>query len=938
MSLGPVIALVLFVAAYGAVALYARRHRMLAKLATREAARRPAQALLVVGGLMVGTATITAGLVAADSVSDSAIDSFVYRNFGHIDITVTAAGRPFPPAVADALIASPDVQEVTDGIAPGIEVVVSAADLDSRQGAARVTLVGFDPDRQESFGRYTLLTGDSTLGDDLGTDEVLISRLLAEKVGAKTGDRLRVGFESPVGGRERELIVAGIARAQGPGAYTLGPVVFAPLSTAQQVVGIDQINIVRVSAQGGVRDSLDGSALAAPVVAKAAQALDPSLDVREAKATEAENAEQFTVFIRAMLIAMSALVMAGGAALIVNLLGMLAEERRSRLGVLRALGLKRGGLIGLSVIEGALYSVVAGVVGVAVGAVAGRVVAERFGRAFAEFSGENVDFQFFFSLRPGTLIAGFAAGTLLTLAVVLITARRTSRLTITAAIRDLPEPAPDKRRHRWRRSAGLAVATVAGVAGMLLGQPFLRLTGGIAILLVAASLTRRALTPRTHSTLTGLALASWSFVNIAAVSGPEDDAGAFFLVFVVVMLTSVFGLTLAAAANLHLIERAVAVLGGASASLRAVLRPPLAYLARRPLRTGLTTGVFAVIIGMLSLFAVFYIIFQPDYERFGGGYDVRLLSTGAATIELPAALEEDVQDSLLLPTLGYVGPVQSDDEFNSSERLFVPLFEIGDTTPPIRLEQRSDDYATDEEAWAAVAADPRLVVTNFSVPDGELTLTSPDGPISFTVVGSQTFGLVDGVFATSTALSPFDGTPRGATMLLDLDDRTRAEAAARLIESELFAGGIEADAVEALLEDVERGNRAFLSTLDVLIRMGLVVGLLSLSIIGLRIVVERRHVIGVLRSLGYKRRAIMAGLLAEALTTTAIGTGVGVAVGVIMGYLFYRQDEGQSGFGIDLSSLASVLAIVFFGVLLLTVLPAWRAARLPPAEAVRYSE
>ena len=140
-----------------------------------------------------------------------------------------------------------------------------------------------------------------------------------------------------------------------------------------------------------------------------------------------------------------------------------------------------------------------------------------------------------------------------------------------------------------------------------------------------------------------------------------------------------------------------------------------------------------------------------------------------------------------------------------------------------------------------------------------------------------------------------------------------------------------------LLEDVERANRTFLSTLDVLIRLGLVVGLLSLGIVALRIVVERRHVMGVLRALGYKRRSIMAGLLAEALTTTAIGAGVGMVVGVIMGYLFYRQDEGQGGFGIDMSSLASVLALVFFGVLLLTALPAWRAARLPPAEAVHHS-
>ena len=175
-------------------------------------------------------------------------------------------------------------------------------------------------------------------------------------------------------------------------------------------------------------------------------------------------------------------------------------------------------------------------------------------------------------------------------------------------------------------------------------------------------------------------------------------------------------------------------------------------------------------------------------------------------------------------------------------------------------------------------------------------------------------------------------------MLIDLGDPAEAPQVAQTVERELFAHGVEADPVATLLENVERANRTFLSTIDVLMRMGLVVGLLSLGIIGLRTVIERRHVIGVLRALGYKRRAIMSGLMAEAATTAAIGAVVGIVVGVTMGYLFYRQDEGQAGFGIDLPSLVGVLALVFVAVLLLTVGPAWRASRLPPAEAVRHTQ
>jgi putative ABC transport system permease protein len=930
------VALGLFVVAYGAVAVYAVKHRLLARVAVREATRRPVQSLLVIGGLMVGTATITAGLVAADSVADSVTDSLVYRNFGLIDLTVSDGGRPFSQEVASALADSPEVAEVTDGVSAGVEVNVAVANLDARRGASNVTLVGFDPASQEPFGTFTLIDGRATLGDDLGPGAAIVSRRLAEKIEASAGDRIQVSFESPLGTRSSVISVAGVARSQGPGAYTLGPVVFAPLDAAQELLGTGQINVVRLSAPGGVRDTLDAAAAAVPVVDAVSRAIDPSLETRELKQANIEGTSEFTAFIRGLLVSLSALVMAGGAALIINLVGMLAAERRSRLGVLRALGLKRRGLVGLSTLEGSLYSIAGGVVGVGVGAAFGKIVADRFGRAFGEFAGPDLDVQFSYAVQVDTLVVGFVAGTLLTLVVLLASSRRTSRMTITAAIRNLPEPPATRVRGR-RQKITLTLVALAGVAGLASNQPPGRMIGGILLLLVAASLTRARFSPRMHAVLLGGALAAWSFLNIAVAPAPEEDSGAFFSVFVMAMLTSVFGLTLLAAANLNLAEKLVSVLGRASSRVRAILRPPLAYMARRPVRTGLTTGVLAVIVGMLTLLATFYVIFRGDVERYGSGYDVRFL-TGATEVQLPDSISGDVNNMLTLPTLGYVGPVSSDDPFSNGERLQVPLFELPDQTsaPLLRLEARSEAYATDEAAWAAVRADPGLIITNFSIADGELTLVSPDGPVTFAVAGVHVFGLVDGVFASPAALAPFSDFPRGTTALLDLHDPSEAEAVAGEVEDQLFFQGVEADPIATLMEEVEQANRTLFSSFDVLVRMGLVVGLLALGIIAFRIVIERRHAIGVLRSLGYKRRAIMAGLLAESFTIAGIGSAVGISAGVVMGYIFYRQEEVSAGFGIDWASLFSMLAIVFGGVLLLTVAPAWRAARVPPAEAVRH--
>jgi putative ABC transport system permease protein len=683
--------------------------------------------------------------------------------------------------------------------------------------------------------------------------------------------------------------------------------------------------------------------VAAPVVERAVMAIAGDsripLEVREAKSREVDNAVAGTSFIRAMLIGMSALVVAVGAALVVNLIGMLAEERRSRLGVLRALGLKRGRLVGLSVTEGALYSLAAGVLGTALGVGAGWLVAGRFGRAFAEFAGSDFDFQFFFSLKASTLVAAFTAGTVLTLAVIYFASRRTSRMTITAAIRNLPEPPPERKaRTRWAKIR-LGLFAAVGLV-FLAGGEVPRLIGGIVLILVLSKLAKERVTARTQATLTGLALAVWSLAVIGA-SDPNSDAGTFFMVFVVAMLTSVFGLTILASANLRIAETIVGALGRAFAGLRAILRPPLAYLSRRPLRTGLTTGVFAVIVGMLALFAVFFVIFRPDYQRFGNGYDVRVLSTGSSTVQLPAAVRADVTRQATLPTRGYVGPLKAEDGFSTAERTFVPLFQVQPNVaadPPVKLDQRDDRFDTDRAAWEAVARNPKLVVTNFGTPGQHVTLEGADGPVRFTIVGSQPFGLVDGVFGTEGALAPFQTAPLGATMLLDLKDGVDPQATARAIERGLFAQGVDADSVQALLDQADRANRAFFSTIDVLMRMGLVIGILSLGIVALRIVTERRHVIGVLRAIGYKRRDVMLGLLTESAVTATIGAVVGIVVGVTMGYLFYRQNDSQPGFGIDLASIGGVLGLIYLAVFLVTLGPAWRASRLPPAEAVRYTE
>lgn len=943
--LGTVFALI-----YGWVGIHAMRNRLLARLAAREAARRPVQSLLVVAGLMIASASITASLVGADSVGDSAVLN-AYRQWGKIDLMVRAPGDGyFAPAIAQHLAGDPNVGGVTRGVAGGVEVVGSAADLDRKQGESGVTLVGFDPSAQRPFDGFVLQgASTTTYGELLGDGEVYLSSGLAGSLAARVGDRLQLQIEtlgavSCPGGTSpgacpraeaAPLRVAGIATAQGFGAYTLGPTVFASLETTKRLTGTTQINVIRISASADVKMGAGAGKVAGPTIRRALEGT--GLGLREVKAAEVKAAQDSSIWIRSMLVAMSALIVAAGAALAVNIVAMLAEERRSRLGVLRALGLKRRGLIRLSVFEGALYSLAAALVGTTLGIFAGRLVATRFAAAFASFTPDAFDFSFVFSLRPETVGAAFSVGAILTLSVVYVASRRTSRMSIPAAIRNLPEPA-EQRKRSWIRIAGRVLFSLLG-AGMLVGNALSRLVGGIVLLLVISGIVKPRLSPRAHASIMGAAVALWSFTMIwFSGSGTEtdEDPGLFFAVFVVAMLSSVFGFSILASANLRLAERTIGLLGHAFAGLRPILRPPLAYLARRPVRTGLTTGVFGVILGMLMLFAVFQFIFKPNYEQGAAGYEIRATSTGSQQIQIPPDVSSDVAGTVEIPTRGYVGSFSSADGF-SGERVFLPLFEMTGgliANPPVYIAQRDKKYDSDREMWDAVARDPKLIVFAFGSPGTTLKL----GEREYKIAGSQG-SVLYGIMGSPEAFETFKSAPAGTTMLVDVREGADATRIARAIEAAGFGSGVDAVTTKKILDDEYEGMRTFFSVLDILMRMGLIVGILALGIVAMRAVIERRHVIGVLRAMGYKRRAVLGGLMAEAASSAMIGTVVGVSAGTVMGYIFYKQDEvAGATFGVNAPAILGSLLLLFVAVLVVTAGPAYRASRLPPAEAVRYSE
>jgi putative ABC transport system permease protein len=139
---------------------------------------------------------------------------------------------------------------------------------------------------------------------------------------------------------------------------------------------------------------------------------------------------------------------------------------------------------------------------------------------------------------------------------------------------------------------------------------------------------------------------------------------------------------------------------------------------------------------------------------------------------------------------------------------------------------------------------------------------------------------------------------------------------------------------DAVLRLWEQISQAVLLSLVVISSIALMVGGIGVMAIMTISVTERTREIGVRKAIGARKREILAQFLIEAIVLTSVGGVIGIAFGSAIGLLVSLA----SGFPISLplSSFALGLGFsasvgIFFG-----IVPAWRAARLDPIEALRY--
>ncbi|MCY4370954.1 MAG: FtsX-like permease family protein [bacterium] len=181
-------------------------------------------------------------------------------------------------------------------------------------------------------------------------------------------------------------------------------------------------------------------------------------DAAEADAAEIQSALSFfTIFLSVF----GWVALFVGSFLIYNTFRIVVSQRTRELALLRALGADARQVRGIVMLEAAIIGVIGAVLGLAFGVTIAWGLQQILPAVGIELPMASL------SIQPRTVIVGLAAGTLITLFAALIPARRASKVSVMAALReDAAGPAPGG---LLRRALVGALVTLAGLGSLFFG-------------------------------------------------------------------------------------------------------------------------------------------------------------------------------------------------------------------------------------------------------------------------------------------------------------------------------------------------------------------------------------------------------------------------------------------------------------------------------------
>lgn len=697
--------------------------------------------------------------------------------------------------------------------------------------------------------------------------------------------------------------------------------------------------------------------------------------VETPKRTVLDAAKQTGDALGALFLMIGSFSIIAGALLLVNIFTMLAEERKSQLGMLRAVGMSRSRLVESFGLEGAGYALAASVPGVLLGLGVGWAVALVSAQIFRSWSADGTGLSIRYAVTPTSILNGIALGLVIALATIVAASIRISRFNVIAAIRDLPS-SPTARLRRITLVASIALAILFALAAV----PAVASSQADSTLLLP-SLSAALLVPVLrrrmpgHAAVTTVATAVLVWAMVADVVRPRMFDNPSMSVYVIQgTLVAFAGVALISQNQMALIRPLRALLERPSESALAV-RLAVAYPLAKRFRTGATlvmyTLITLVLVLLVEITGVIGKSIDTNVAHATAGYALRVdvgAADAAKTLHGLASgpYGHDITGETLLTT----APALATDP---GHRTTAPVRATavgvpGDSMAAMTFNSRLPGLRTDRAVWQRIAGNPRYVALDqffnqtggpnghFYSPGDTMTITDPStghrekriiaGILSSALIfypatgdGTNTYPIVSSAAAVRAA---FPDTSTVTTALL----RTRPGAdpvrLARALQGAYLSSSLVATPIADTTRRMFAANIAFFRLMQAFLALGLVIGITGLGVVMVRAVRERRRTIGVLRALGFQARTVQRSFLAESTFVAAEGVLLGALLGVVTTWLMYQRsaafDGVRSGFPVEWLTIGVLALTTLLASVITTIGPARRAAKVLPALAVRVAD
>ncbi|TDD27991.1 FtsX-like permease family protein [Kribbella turkmenica] len=811
--------------------------------------------------VLLGTAFVGGAMVFTDTLSAA-----LKKNFSGstADITVTPVDPVGVRTGRPATLTSDTVQRIA--AVPGVaganpellvrDVQILGADGKPTETYGLPTYGGAWP-RDAATAPFRVLDGRPPWGGS----QLALDQSTASREGYVVGDQVRVVTGT-------EAVTAELTAITSP--PLSGPAAGAPLVTFDPATA--QLLLLGEPGWTSVGVAVTAGSDPATVSQAITKSLGDNVQVRTADqvAAAGENAldDAFGGY-SAVLVLFAGLALFVGAFLIVNTFAMLVVQRSRELAMLRAIGASRGQVTASVLVEGLVIGAIGSTLGLLLGI--GVAAGIRFGYRRLDLSIPDVALQ----VHPGTVVACYLVGIVVTVAAAYPAARRAGRFPPMAALRD--EVALPERSLLFRLAIGGFMLLMAVVL-YLIGVRARGLTGAVLLAFAAAI------------TLLGVVMTS-PLVSRYAVRA----------------LMWPFG------------REAPVILGRRNAE-------------RNPRRTSATASALMIAVALISGLLVIAASAKASIER--DITDAIGTSELVVSSDDPATFSPAVADRI-----GKVAGVESvhrvrQQQGKAGDRT-VQVSGVSDGTLDGPITAKLDAGSLDG-LGGGQALVPRTLAKTLDLSTGEtfdlttntgrhgLTVAgilAPNRQLNAIVVSLPTYASIGG--ATTDSVLYVDAAP-GASPAGAIRAELKDYPTIQVRDQQAYVASARGPVNVAL------GVIGMLLGLAILIAILGIVNTLALG------VVERTREIGLLRAIGMDRPQLRRMLRVESIAICLLGALLGLAIGVVFAASVQRVmvDDGLSVLDVPVPQL--LVAVLLAGAVgvLAALWPSRRAARLDVLRAI----